>query len=105
MGDPNGFDGMPMQTSANLFSSVAAPEPSATGGSGSKQDPSYDSDDSKDGDDGKGGRRTAEQKAHAIQEKNRRAQKRFRERQVLWVLWWLRWGWGGVGREGMEEDG
>ena len=61
-GLPAGFMAQP--ASANLFSSITLPDTLMGGGSG------------------KGGKKSAEQRAAAVQEKNRRAQKRFRERQV-----------------------
>ncbi|KDD74275.1 hypothetical protein H632_c1438p0, partial [Helicosporidium sp. ATCC 50920] len=82
-GDSGTFMGLPLPSAANLFSSAGAelrsPAPRGAG-SGEGADTGYASDDSKLLDDSRG-KRTAEQKAHAIQEKNRRAQKRFRERQ------------------------
>lgn len=61
--------------SANLFSSIALPDSSGFG--------LHDSGDSTaEGADGRGKRGGAD-KSQAIQEKNRRAQKRFRERQVI----------------------
>ncbi|KAI7844440.1 hypothetical protein COHA_001987 [Chlorella ohadii] len=74
---------------ANLFSSIpglndaamlGAAAPATTAGPASGADP--DSGDSSGGGGGGGrGKKSAEQRAAAVQEKNRRAQKRFRERQ------------------------
>ncbi|GAB4819371.1 hypothetical protein N2152v2_006417 [Parachlorella kessleri] len=69
---PGALPGMPAQPpTANLFSSIVMTE--ATG--------LHDSGDST-GNAGHGGKRSSEDRSQAIQEKNRRAQKRFRERQA-----------------------
>lgn len=86
-GLPGGFGAAP---TANLFSSIpglndaammGAVAPATTGGPNSGMEP--DSGDSSGGGAGGSGRgkKSAEQRAAAVQEKNRRAQKRFRERQ------------------------
>lgn len=84
----------PDPIAANLFSSV--PEPSRANAAAKRSQD--DSDESGNGEEGRASKRTAEQKAHAIQEKNRRAQKRFRERQVRAAV--VAEARRGVGREG-----
>lgn len=90
-GLPGGFGAAP---TANLFSSIpglndaammGAVAPTTTAGPNSGMEP--DSGDSSGGGAGGSGRgkKSAEQRAAAVQEKNRRAQKRFRERQVRGV--------------------
>ncbi|KAI3437838.1 hypothetical protein D9Q98_000284 [Chlorella vulgaris] len=71
-GMPAGFAAPP--ATANLFSSIVLPGMQLEGGAD-------DSGDSSGGGTGVGGKKSAEQRAAAVQEKNRRAQKRFRERQ------------------------
>ena len=77
-GGAYGGQQQPVLASANLFSSILLPEPSTMLESGLR---GGDSDDSSGEQDGGGPRRKGD-KSQAIQEKNRRAQKRFRERQV-----------------------
>jgi hypothetical protein len=93
-GLPAGFNVAP--PSANLFSSISLPPMPSMGGGGAggigARSGAGDGDDSDNSSGGgglnsTGGKKTAEQRAAAVQEKNRRAQKRFRERQVGgWVL-------------------
>lgn len=79
---PSGFGEAPPAAAANLFSSILLPDAMhlAAGGDGGGDGDGDDSGDSSGA--GHGGKRSAEQRAAAVQEKNRRAQKRFRERQV-----------------------
>lgn len=85
---------------ANLFSSIpgldtnmlGAAAPTNTVGPTSGGEP--DSGDSSGGGGGTGkGKKSAEQRAAAVQEKNRRAQKRFRERQVRRDARWQQLPW------------
>lgn len=76
---PGGFAAAP---TANLFSSIVLPDVVTMGGGGGSGPTGNHSDDSSGGDGTSGRGKTAEQRAAAVQEKNRRAQKRFRERQV-----------------------
>lgn len=72
--------GGPAPAAANLFSSIALPEAGlAAGGAGGD---TGGGSDSSGGGRTSGGKKTAADRAAAVQEKNRRAQKRFRERQV-----------------------